>query len=107
LKENALSAGKSGADIYRPTIGFAGAMIFAGGMTLIVIMGLNIMRLITRAPKYGCKIRGMAKVGDIGYGKRLEKLENSMRWLSPRIGIPASDGLDFAEFRKAGTMCIA
>jgi len=107
LKENALSAGKSGADIYRPTIGFAGAMIFAGGMTLIVIKGLNIMKLITRAPKYGCKIRGMAKVGDIGYGKRLERLGKSMRWLSLRIDIRASDGLDFTEFRKAGTVCIA
>ena len=37
LKENALAAGKSGADIYRPTIGFAGAMIFTGGVILIVL----------------------------------------------------------------------
>jgi hypothetical protein len=36
LKQNALAAGKTGVDIYRPTIGFSGAMIFAGGLILIV-----------------------------------------------------------------------
>jgi hypothetical protein len=69
LKEIALSAEESGADIYRPTMAFAGAMIFAGGSTLIVIVGLNIMILINRAQKDGRKIRGMGKVGDVGYGK--------------------------------------
>jgi hypothetical protein len=37
LKENAIAAGATGADIYRPTIGFSGAMIFAGGLILIVL----------------------------------------------------------------------
>jgi hypothetical protein len=37
LKQNALAAGKTGVDIYRPTIGFSGAMIFAGGLILIVL----------------------------------------------------------------------
>jgi hypothetical protein len=36
LKQNAIASGKTGADIYRPTIGFAGAMIFGGGLILIV-----------------------------------------------------------------------
>ena len=36
LKRNAISAGKIGADIYRPTIGFAGSMILASGLILIV-----------------------------------------------------------------------
>jgi hypothetical protein len=79
LKQNAVLAGKTGADIYRPTIGFAGAMIFVGGIILIVFRGLNIIILMGRAPKYGCKIRGMAKVGGIGYGKRRDRLGKSMR----------------------------
>jgi hypothetical protein len=40
LKENAIAAGKTGADIYRPTIGFAGAMIFAGGVILMVLISI-------------------------------------------------------------------
>ena len=36
LKRNAISAGKTGADIYRPTISFAGSMILVGGLILIV-----------------------------------------------------------------------
>lgn len=36
LKKNAIAAGKTGTDIYRPTIGFSGAMIFSGGLILIV-----------------------------------------------------------------------
>ena len=68
-------------------------MIFAGGIILIVFMGLNIMILISRAQKHGCKIRGMGKVGDIGYGKRRDKLGQSMRWCSLLIGHLGSDGL--------------
>jgi hypothetical protein len=36
LKQTAIARGRTGADIYRPTIGFAGAMIFLGGVALIV-----------------------------------------------------------------------
>src|SRR5438046_6629058 len=36
LKQNAISAGTTGTDIYRATIGFSGAMILAGGLILIV-----------------------------------------------------------------------
>jgi hypothetical protein len=45
LKQNAIAAGKKGVDIYRPTIGFSGAMIFAGGLILIVRPALGIQRL--------------------------------------------------------------
>jgi hypothetical protein len=40
LKENAISAGATRNDIYRPTIGFAGAMILGGGCILCVCLRL-------------------------------------------------------------------
>jgi hypothetical protein len=68
LKENAIAAGATGADIYRPTIGFAGAMIFAGGLILIVLF---VFRVINgRVQKYGYKINDMEKLGVIAYGRR-------------------------------------
>jgi hypothetical protein len=36
LTVNSISAGKTGLDIYRPTIIFAGSMILGGGLILIV-----------------------------------------------------------------------
>jgi hypothetical protein len=36
LVVNAKSGGKTGADMYRPTIVFAGSMILGGGLILIV-----------------------------------------------------------------------
>ena len=72
LKENAIAAGKTGADIYRPTIGYAGSMIFIGGVLLIVCSIFDLFELISRAQKFGSKIKGMEKWVDIGSGKRLE-----------------------------------
>jgi hypothetical protein len=70
LKQNAIAAGKTGADIYRPTIGFAGAMIFVGGVILIVSSQTLNRVLIRRAQNFGYKIRDLGNGECIEFGKR-------------------------------------
>jgi len=77
LKQVAIANGKTGANVYRSTIGFAGAMILAGGLLLIVRSSTYVLVLanivsVHRVQKYGYKSKDTGNVGCIGFWKRHE-----------------------------------
>lgn len=87
LKQDAIAKSKTGANIYRSTIGFAGPIILAGSFVLIVSRSIHMLVLtnmvfLYRVQKYGDKSSDTGNAGCIRWWKKLEN-----RWGNRHSGI--------------------